>query len=281
MAPGDDCLARFTIVLPTYNEVENVSRIVEELFRLYPGISISVIDDDSKDGTVETVLELQKKHNRLTIMQRVSSKKGLTASLMDGISSVKTEFFVVMDADFQHPPSSVGDLMSKIIDGADLVIGVRVNKGPLTISRRIASGGAHKLAASYLWLCRQPRSCDLMSGFFGGRTESSRRIISHHGDKFEKKGFKVLFDLLKYAPRDIRLEEVRYVFGERAGGASKLDSDIILSVMKQCGLAGKMLGTSIQLLVISKAAQVIGLLMLVAIIAIAIVIGTTPHQPTP
>jgi dolichol-phosphate mannosyltransferase len=281
MASGENDLEKFTVVLPTYNEMENISNMVEELFLLYPGISISIIDDGSKDGTVETVLALQKKYNGLTLTQRNPSNKGLTASLMDGISFVKTEFFIVMDADFQHPPASVGDLMRKVSEGVDLVIGVRVNKGPLPLSRRIASTGANKLAASYLWLRRKPRSLDLMSGFFGGRTETSRKVISEYGDKFEKKGFKMLFDLLKHAPRDIRLGEVQFVFGERAGGESKLNSNIILSVMKQCGLAGKMLGTSIQLLVISKAAQVIGLLILVAIFAIAIVFGTTPHQPTP
>jgi dolichol-phosphate mannosyltransferase len=281
MVSGENDLARFTVVLPTYNEVENISNIVEELFRLYPGISISIIDDGSKDGTVEAVNALQKTHGRLMLTQRDPSKKGLTASLMEGISSVKTDYFIVMDADFQHPPASVADLMSKVSEGADLVIGVRVNKEPLTISRRIASSGANKLAAFYLWLCRQPRSRDLMSGFFGGRVDTSRTIITKYGDRFEKKGFKVLFDLLKHVPRDIRLEEAEFVFGVRAGGRSKLNSDIILSVMKQCGLAGKMLGTTIQLLVISKAAQVIGLLILVAIFAIAIVIGTTPHSPTP
>jgi dolichol-phosphate mannosyltransferase len=281
MASGENDLAKFTVVLPTYNEVENISNIVGEIFRLYPGISISVIDDGSTDGTVETVLALQREHDRLTLMRRDPRNKGLTASLMEGISSVTTDFYIVMDADFQHPPSSVADLMSKVSDGADLVVGVRVNTGPLTISRRIASGGANKLAAFYLWLRHQPRSRDLMSGFFGGRVETTRKIISKYGHKFERKGFKVLFDLLKHVPRDIRLEEAQFVFGERAGGESKLNSDIILSVMKQCGLVGKMVGTSIQLLVINKAAQVIGILILVAIFAMAIVIGMAPHQPTP
>jgi len=281
MASGENDQARFTVVLPTYNEVENISKMVEELFHLYPGVAVSVVDDGSKDGTVEAVLALQKEHDRLTLLRRDPSNKGLTASLMEGISSVKTDFYIVMDADFQHPPASVADLMSKVSGGADLVVGVRVNKGPLTITRRIASSGAHKLAASYLWLRRKQRSRDLMSGFFGGRTVVARSVISEQGNKFERKGFKVLFDLLKNAPRDIRIEEAQFVFGVRAGGESKLNSDIILSVMKQCGLAGKMLGTSIQLLVISKAARVIGLLILVAIFAIAIVIGMTPHQPTP
>ena len=214
-------------------------------------------------------------------MQRAPLEKGLTASLMEGISSVKTDYYIVMDADFQHPPASVVDLMSKVSEGADLVVGVRINREPLTISRRIASTGAHKLASSYLWLCRKQRSLDLMSGFFGGRTNVSRKVILEYGNKFEKKGFKVLFDLLKHAPRDIHLAEAQFVFGVRAGGESKLNSDIILSVMKQCGLAGKMLGTSIQLLVISKMARVIGLLILVAIFAIVIVMGTLPHSPTP
>ncbi len=281
MASGENDLTRFTVVLPTYNEVENISMIVEELFRLYPEVSVSVVDDGSKDGTVDAVLALQKEHGRLTLLSRDPSKKGLTAALMEGISSVKTDFYIVMDADFQHPPISVSDLMTKVSAGADLVVGVRVNKGPLTITRRIASGGAHKLAATYLWFCRKPRSRDLMSGFFGGRTDVARRVISEHSNRFEKRGFKVLFDLLKNVPGDVKIGEAQFVFGDRAGGKSKLNSDIILSVMKQCGLAGKMLGTSIQLLVISKAARVIGLLILVAIFAIAIVMGTMPHSPTP
>ena len=281
MASGENDLAKFTVVIPTYNEVENISKIVEELFRLYPGISISVVDDDSKDGTIEAVLALQKKHDRLELTQRDPSKRGLTASLMEGISSVKTDFYIVMDADFQHPPASVVDLMNRVSGGADLVVGVRINREPLTITRRIASTGAHKLASSYLWLCHKKRSHDLMSGFFGGRTDVSRKVILEHGARFEKKGFKVLFDLLKHAPRDIRLAEAQFVFGVRAGGESKLNSDIILSVMKQCGLVGKTLGISIQLLVISKVARVIGLLILVAIFAIALVMGTIPHSPTP
>ncbi|MDD1742998.1 MAG: glycosyltransferase, partial [Methanomassiliicoccales archaeon] len=132
MESGENSLARFTIVLPTYNEVENISILVEELFRLYPSVSILVVDDGSTDGTVEAVLALQKKHDELALMRRNPENKGLTAALMEGISTVKTDFYVVMDADFQHPPASVGDLMAKVSGGADLVVGVRVNKGPLT-----------------------------------------------------------------------------------------------------------------------------------------------------
>ena len=271
--------SKLTIVLPTYNEVENISNIVPELFRLYPGVHVTVVDDSSSDGTGEAVEGLRATHQNLKLIERHISKKGLTASVMEGIASVQTEYFVAMDADFQHPPASVADLYGELMKGADVAIGVRRDMGTLPLYRRAASWGAHKLAASYLWCRRQPRSRDLMSGFFGGRTEIAKNILRNKGDKFEPKGFKVLFDLLKFVPRDSKVAEASFTFGDRVSGNSKLNSDIILSLLKQCGSLGKVASFTVEFFFINKAGRVVGLLILVAIIAIALMMGGQPAKP--
>jgi len=199
---------------------------------------------------------------------------------MEGIASADTEYFVVMDADFQHPPASIGDIMDRLLEGKDdLVIGVRQTKEPLSLTRRLGSGGAHKLAATYLWLKRQQRSKDIMSGFFGGRTAVIKQIILSQGDRFEKKGFKALFDILKNAPKGTKIDEIEFEFGDRAGGKSKLSSDIVLSVMKQCGMVGKATGWTLQFFLINRAGRIVGFLILVAIFAIVISLGTNPPKP--
>lgn len=270
MAAGEVDLGLFTVVIPTYNEVGNVRNMIEELFSLYPGIKVIIVDDGSKDGTVEAVKALQGNRLGVNLIQRSPNERGLTASVIDGIMSVDTKGFVVMDCDFQHPPSKAIDLMAAVQGGAGLVVAVREGMGPLSLSRRLASNGAHKLASTYLWFRRKPRSKDMMSGFFAGNTEMAKGVISKHRSGFEKAGFKVLFDMLKFAPSGIRVEEKRYTFGDRASGQSKLSSDIVLSVLRQCGLGGKMASGTLHFFLINKAGRVVGFIILAAIFAIVI-----------
>ena len=281
MALGvSDNYARLTIVLPTYNEADNIRNIVPELFSLYPNARIVVVDDSSKDGTPAAVEEMAKKYPGLKLIERARVKRGLTASVMEGILAVETPYFVNMDADFQHPPESVTGLYDALEEGADLAIGVRKTMGPLTFSRRIASQGAHKLAATYLWFRRQLGSRDLMSGFFGGRTEVVKGIILTKGDKFERRGFKVLFDVLKFLPKEAKRAEVEYTFGDRTKGQSKLSGQVVLSVMRQCGPLGKATGFSLEFFLINPAGRVVGLLILAAIFMIAVLTtGAPPPAP--
>jgi len=97
--------------------------------------------------------------------------------------------------------------------------------------------------------------------------------------RFEKKGFKVLFDLLKSCPRGTDVREVGFTFGDRASGHSKLSSDIVLSVMRQCGAFGKLASFSFEFFFINRAGRVLGLLILVAIFAVALMMGNSPAKP--
>ncbi|HUL38964.1 MAG TPA: glycosyltransferase, partial [Methanomassiliicoccales archaeon] len=260
----------FTIVIPTLNEVGNVRNMVEELFRLYPGVRITIVDDGSKDGTVESVESMR--HNRLglDLIQRDPNGRGLTGSVVDGIKSVGTMGFVVMDCDFQHPPSKAMDLMAEVQKGAQIAVAVREGTEPLSFTRRLGSGGAHRLASSYLWFRRKPITHDTMSGFFAMRTDLAKEIIKKNEEHFEKRGFKVLFDLLRFAPRGTTVIESNYRFGDRASGQSKLSSDVVLSVLRQCGLGGKVASGTLHFFLINKAGRAVGFIILAAILAIVI-----------
>jgi len=231
----------FSIILPTLNEGENILPMMETLDSLYPNASIVVVDDHSKDGTADIALEFGKGRARVQVVQRDPSDRGLTASIMDGIKHTETKYFVVMDADFQHPPESIRELVSELINGNDMAIGVREDKFKLSFTRKWASIAAQAMAVSYLYAIRQPTSRDIMSGFFAGRSDLCKKVIEEKSDKFERAGFKGLFDLLKFMPRDIKIAEVEFKFNSRRAGESKLSSLIILSIMRQCGIGGKLM----------------------------------------
>lgn len=247
----DPEVENYTIILPTLNEGQNIIPILTRLYSLYPHASILVVDDGSDDGTVEKVLRYKTTCKKIDLVERAGKDKGLTASILDGILNTNTEFFVVLDADFQHPPEKIKEIIDTLQNGKDIVVGVRKNRRSLSLTRKLSSWGAHALASSYLLLKRQPRTRDTMSGFFGGRTELCKEIIRQHRNEFELKGFKVLFDLLKFAPKNISVGEVEFDFGERLGGKSKLNSSVVLSILRQCGIPGKITASIISFLLLN------------------------------
>ena len=129
----------FSVILPTLNEADNIVPIIETISRLYPSSKVIVVDDNSSDGTPERVLERYPSSDRVKVVRRDPKDRGLTASIMDGILKADTKYFVVMDADFQHPPQSLGGMVESLIGGNDLVIGVREDKMSLLFYRQIAS----------------------------------------------------------------------------------------------------------------------------------------------
>lgn len=251
-----------TVILPTYNERGNIQSMLETLHSLYPGISIIVADDGSSDGTADIVERFAAEHRRTRLLRRDPSDRGLTASIMDGIMETRTRSFVVMDADFQHPPGSVGGLYDLVAQGADLAIGKRMDRRSLGSSRTLASWGANVLARSYLAIKRRSKASDVMSGFFAGRTEMCQEVVRRYGGGFERAGFKVLFDLLKFLPRDARVVEMGFRFGSRRSGQSKLSSTVILSILRQCGPAGRMAAMGAHFLLMNVLGRYISALVL-------------------
>jgi len=262
---------QFTVILPTLNERQNISPLLDRLSSLHPEACVLVVDDCSDDGTAEEVRRRMASNHRLDLLERSGASRGLSGSVTDGILRVRTEFFIVIDADFQHPPERIADMMESLIEGNDIVVGVRQNRRSLSASRKLSSMGAHAMANAYLLIKGQPRTRDTMSGFFGGRTQLWREIIEESGDQFESQGFKVLFDLLRFAPRDISIGQVEFEFGERRGGESKLSSRVALSIMKQCGMPGKAVALVISFLFLNMLGRFLATLILGTVSTFALV----------
>lgn len=234
----DNC----TVILPTYNEEANIGNMIDCLRGLYPNFYIIVMDDNSKDSTKQIVEDIMKKDEKVKIVTRNINDRGLSASIFQGITETNTKFFINMDSDFQHPPSTLGAIYKKLNDGSDLVIGVRKDRTALSsFSRWVGSWSAHMLAVFTLKMHGKQATNDVMSGFFGGKTELFQKVIKEFCPKFEMKGFKALFDLMKYVPDNIKISEELFEFGERQGGESKISANIVFSILRQCDGWGRFL----------------------------------------
>ena len=229
----------FTIILPTYNEEENIARMVTALNEMYPDFNILIMDDGSKDRTKEIVESLNIEKVRFVV--RDSEVRGVTASVSEGITIAGTDLFMCMDSDFQHPLEAAGRLYEEMCKGFDIVVGIRVNRRALGFKRSMGSWMFHALASSVLFVHGKKGSKDIASGLFGGSVELFTKVIEEHGDKFEMRGFKLLFDFLRWGPSDVKMGEVVYHFEKRAGGKSKVKPMTVYLSFHQCGIVGRFL----------------------------------------
>jgi dolichol-phosphate mannosyltransferase len=213
-----------TVIVPTFNEEENIGILIDQI-RKY-NYEIIVCDDGSTDNTREIV-----KEKKVTLVDRHRCKvKGLTAAVLDSFDYVETDKAIIMDADFQHPTKKLPELERKL-DSFDLVVGSRKSIPEWSISRRIISIGANFLARFRLFIVNKDFK-DPMSGFFGIKTKLMNKIIKKHKKDFVGTGFKILFEAVKFAPRKIKIGYVKYVFGKRTRGKSKISKKHFVSLLK-------------------------------------------------
>ncbi len=206
-----------TLIVPTLNEAENIKRLIPLLSRLYPKLYILIVDDGSRDGTLEAVKRLAKQYERLSFIDRKNAKcKGLSISVLAGLKQVKTPNFAVMDADFQHPPEKLGELLNAL-EYHDLAIGTRSATPGWKFSRKWISKIANLAASLRLKLSGNPYVKDPMSGFFAARLSVVKALLSKN-----PRGFKILFDILKRLPKSTKVVQIGFVFALRKAGKSKL-----------------------------------------------------------
>ncbi len=208
-----------TVVIPTYNERDNVPRLVERLRSALRGLDYELlfIDDDSPDGTAEVIRGLASSDPRVRLIVR-RGERGLASAILRGIGEARGRYVVVMDADLQHPPEVIPAMLEAAERaGADIVVASRYVKGggvkdwsPL---RRLISWGATALAR--LLVPESRRTTDPMSGFFLIR----RGSVSIKGAS--PVGYKALLEIL-YRNPTARVVDVPYTFGQRLSGESKL-----------------------------------------------------------
>ena len=167
-----------TVIIPTLNEEKNIGNMISELIKLYSGVSVIVADDGSTDQTREIVNQFHVNNELIRFLDRKGEEvKGLTISLIDALKITKTQFFIVIDCDFQHPPEKIGEGLDLLENGKQLVIGTRKSVEGWGLKRKIISWVATTLGKLSLWFRRRHRPKDIMSGFFGGETSTILSII--------------------------------------------------------------------------------------------------------
>jgi dolichol-phosphate mannosyltransferase len=217
-----------TVIIPTLNEEKNIARLIGYLEGLYPNLWVIVSDDGSKDKTQEEVRKISRRNRHIKVYDRGSKTvHGLTVSVTDAVKRIKTRYIVVMDADFQHPPEKVGELVETLRKGYDVVIASRqAIKEGWPLSRKIISKTATMMGRVRL-IGRSYSRMDFGGGFFGVRTKFFQKRLSEHEGAFEGRGYKVMFDMLKHAPKNAKVTEIPYTFGIRQHGKSKLSKKIM------------------------------------------------------
>ena len=226
-----------TVVIPTYNEEKNIVNMAKCLREQYPDFHITFMDDNSTDSSKQLIEELNDPKTRL--VTRNPEERGLAASVLQGIVEANTDYFMTIDCDFQHPPSALGDMFKKMEEGCDLCIGVREDRFALGFVRWAGSWAFNIFADMYLFVKRKKMSRDVMSGLIAGRTDVFVPVIKENWNELELQGWKVLLDLLKFGPRDIKISNVHYKFGKRAEGESHISSKVVVTTFHQCGVVGR------------------------------------------
>ena len=166
-----------SIILPTFNERENVHQMVEALRRVFgerENWEVIVVDDDSPDRTWELVQELGAVDTRIRCYRRLD-RRGLSSAIVDGLSLGVGERLLVMDADFQHDIERVPALLAAL-DGAEIAVGSRYREGGGVGEWSGARIAMSKLATYASRLVLRLTSSDPMSGFFAVRRESFLRV---------------------------------------------------------------------------------------------------------
>lgn len=215
-----------SIVIPTYNERENIVKLIRSIHEVMTEAQLSyeiiVVDDNSPDGTAEAVRALSSQFNVELIVR--PRKLGLASAVLDGMKIARGKYIAVMDADLQHPPEALPGMIKNLLDGCDVVVGSRYVRGGsshgLSPMRKVVSRGADLIAKILLPRTRGIK--DTMSGYFALK----REVID--GVELNPRGFKILLEILvkgKYS----KACEYPIEFRARAWGKSKLGVGEILN----------------------------------------------------
>ncbi|MDR2866963.1 MAG: glycosyltransferase [Methanomassiliicoccaceae archaeon] len=229
-----------TIVIPTYNEEKNIVNMAKYIRNLYPDFRIMFMDDNSTDSSKRLIEELNDPKTRL--VTRRPEDRGLAASVLQGIVECGTDYFMTIDCDFQHPPEALGDMYKEMEKGCDLCVGTRVDRFALGFVRWAGSWAFNVYCDLYLLYHGKRIVEDLMSGLIAGRTDVFVPVIKDNWKGLEMKGWKVLLDLLKFGPSDMKISTAKYRFGKRAEGESHISGNVVLTTFNQCGRFGKFCG---------------------------------------
>jgi dolichol-phosphate mannosyltransferase len=215
----------FTVIIPTLNEERNIGKLVTRLVRLYPQIRIIVADDGSTDATQRIVSKIAQANPLVKLLDRSrESVHGLTASVIDAVKQTETRHITIMDGDFQHPPERIRAFAKLLHEGKHVAVGTRAKISvPWAAHRKCMSKFATHVCRLRLKITGAA-TLDPLSGFFATRRDLFVKYVRKAPNRFEPRGYKVLFDFLKQLPSNTPLAEVPFNFDTRKQGSSKMNS---------------------------------------------------------
>lgn len=222
---------KVTVVLPTYNEAQNIEKIIKKILFVFKKSKINgkilVIDDKSPDGTGNIVKKLMKRDKRIRLIEK--EKQGLGIALKTGFKKASGDVIVAMDADFSHNPEDIPRLI-KELNGADFVIGSRYVKGGKIVGwplkRFLISKTANFIAGLFLGLGIN----DVTAGFKAFKKTVLKKVnlknIGAKGYSFQEE---LAFNVKKSG---FRIKEIPITFTERRKGKSKLGKGESIAFLK-------------------------------------------------
>lgn len=217
------------VIIPTFNEIENIENIIESIFELEKYFHVLVVDDNSPDGTAEAVEEMKKKYSDRLFLEIRKEKSGLGTAYIHGFKWAlerKYEYIFEMDADFSHPPPDLIKLYNVCAnDEADIAVGSRYIKGVNVVNwplgRILLSYGA----SIYVKIITGMKVNDPTAGFICYK----RKVIEDIGlEKIQFVGYAFQIEMkFRAYLKKFRIKEVPIVFKDREKGESKMNSKII------------------------------------------------------
>jgi len=220
-----------SIILPTYNERENLRELIERIYKTLRNtdFEIIIVDDNSPDGTADFALELSKIYDKIKVIKR-KKKLGINSAFLTGYLNSKGKYIVLMDADLQHPPEKIKEILENLERGYDIVVASRFLKDSKTYGlpfyRKLISISLSKIIRATI---PKIKVRDPLSGFFGAK----REVIEKTYEKIKfKRGWKILIEILANS-ENIKIKEIPFSFEKRKYGKSKVNSIVIVELFKQ------------------------------------------------
>lgn len=225
------------VIIPTYNECENIGKMVDKVMSLEGAFDLLIVDDGSPDGTADIVKERQTSYSeRLHLLQR-AGKLGLGSAYIAGFRwALDRAYDAVfeMDCDFSHNPDDLLRLTRAMNDGADVVVGSRYSKGVNVVNWPMSRLLMSYYASKYVRTVTRMPVCDATAGFVGYRRQVLE-AINFDAIKMNGYGFQIE---MKYTAwrKGFKIEEVSIIFIDRTEGTSKMSggifSEALFGVMK-------------------------------------------------
>ncbi len=217
------------VIIPTFNEKENIALIIEAVFSLRTSFDVLVVDDSSPDGTGDIVTSMIEKYAGRLFLETRLKKQGLGAAYIHGFKwalAQNYEYILEMDADFSHKPKDLRRLRQACVDGADVSVGSRYLKGKITVVnwdlQRILLS---YFASIYVRMITRIPVRDTTAGFVCYK----RKVLeSIELDAIKFVGYAFQIEMkFKAWKRGFKIKEVPIIFTDRIRGKSKMNGSII------------------------------------------------------